>query len=57
MPRGIGVESLSLTLDGPLPPQSAIGVEITGGWVIGSDDRTASAPLRQRVPHGDRAHA
>ncbi|MFN3273397.1 MAG: ABC transporter ATP-binding protein [Paracoccus sp. (in: a-proteobacteria)] len=53
LPRGIGVENLSLTLTAPLPPQSVIGVRITGGWVIPRDSR--DAPAHQ--PRRDHAHA
>ena len=53
LPCGIGVESLSLILDAPLPPGARLAVEITGGWVIGAAPGPVAAPLRHRDP----AHA
>jgi iron(III) transport system ATP-binding protein len=53
LPHGIGVETLALTLEVPMPPQSVIRIEVTGGWVISRDGGDAPAHL----PHRDLVHA
>ncbi|WP_405401749.1 ABC transporter ATP-binding protein [Paracoccus sp. Ld10] len=48
LPRIAGTDTLTLSLDEPLPPQSTIRVQITGGWIIGRDADPAP------VQHADR---
>ncbi|TJZ92037.1 ABC transporter ATP-binding protein [Paracoccus gahaiensis] len=45
LPRGIGTDLLTLSLDHPLPAQDEVGIDITGGWVIAREGE--AAPLRQ----------
>ncbi|MEE2861160.1 MAG: ABC transporter ATP-binding protein [Pseudomonadota bacterium] len=42
LPRGIDIDSLSLAVDRPLTAHAQIGIDITGGWVIGDDPRARS---------------
>ncbi|WP_265499733.1 ABC transporter ATP-binding protein [Paracoccus beibuensis] len=54
LPQGLEVDSLSVAVDRPLPVQSRIGIDITGGWVI---DRDPQGPRRTAPAAMVHAHA
>ncbi|CAM3071687.1 ABC transporter ATP-binding protein [Paracoccus nototheniae] len=50
LPQGAGVDLLSLSLDRALPPQTVIGLDVTGGWVIPRDGAAAPQPSTVTLP-------